>query len=102
MHCLEYGKDLARGSPVTHRQTKHGVSKGVLVQEGNKEGGVNNPRMFRMAIPEKAVPRPCPVEEFSGRLAMWTAMQVHFWHRHAQYTVVILEERNLPHQRCSL
>ena len=27
-------------------------------------------------------------------------MQVHFLHRHVLYTVVILEEGNLPHTRC--
>ena len=26
-------------------------------------------------------------------------VRVHFWHRHVRYTVVILEEVNLPHPR---
>ena len=31
----ECGKELARGSMVTRRQTQHGVDKGGLVSEGN-------------------------------------------------------------------
>ena len=31
-----------------------------------------------------------------------TAMRVHFWRRHVRDIVIILEEGNLPHPRCSL
>ena len=69
---------------------------------GDKEVKGNEPRTFRMAFSAKAGPRPCPVKGCSGRAATWTAMQVHFWHRNAQDTVVILDKGNLFHPRCLL
>ena len=33
--CPECGKDLSKGSLVTHRQTQHGVAKGGLGSEGD-------------------------------------------------------------------
>ena len=50
-----------------------------------------------MEFPSKVGPRPCSVEGCSGRAVMGTSMQMHFWHQHAQDTVEILEEGNLPH-----
>ena len=55
-----------------------------------------------MAFPEKAGPRPCLVEGCSARAATQTAIWVHFWHRHVQYTMVIMEEGNLHHPRSPL
>ena len=88
---------MARGSLAAHLQTQHGVAKGEPGQEGNGEGGDNEPRAYRMAFLEKAGPRPYPVEGCSGWEATRTAMRLHFWHQHVQNTVVILEEGNLPH-----
>ena len=34
--CPESGKELAKGSLMTHRQTQHGVAKGGLVSEGGE------------------------------------------------------------------
>ena len=87
---------LGEGSLVAHRQTQQGVANWGLGQEGDEEGGGDDPRTSRMAFPTNAVPRPCPVEGCSGRAATRTAMRVHFWHRHVWDTVVILEEGNLP------
>ena len=45
--CPECGKELVKGSLVTHHQTQHGVAKGGLGSEGGgAEGvdGVNYPR----------------------------------------------------------
>ena len=96
--CPECRKELAKGSLVTHRQTKHGVYKGGLGSEGDEvDGGNNEPRNYRMAFPTRAGPRPCPVEECSGQNSIRTEMKVHFWYRHARDTVVIMEEGNLPH-----
>ena len=50
-----------------------------------------------MAFIAKSAPRPCPVKGCSGRVLMRVAMRVHFWNRHVQDTVVILEKFNLPH-----
>ena len=100
--CTEYGKELAKGSLVTHRQTQNRVAKGGLgSEEGGSDGG-DEPRTYRMAFPARAGPRPCPVEGCSGQASTRTAMRVHFWHRHVRDTAVILEEGNLPHPRCPL
>ena len=54
-----------------------------------------------MAFLEKGGPHNCPVEGCPGQLATRTAMRVHFLHRHALNTVVIMDEVNLPHPRCA-
>ena len=51
-------------------------------------------------LPGKGGPQICPVEGCPGQLATRTEMRVHFMHRHARDTVVILEDGNLPHPRC--
>ena len=66
-------------------------------QEGNVEVGVDELRMNRMVLPEKAGLRLCPFEGCSGRAAIQKVIQVHFWHRHVRDAVVILEEGNLFH-----
>ena len=55
-----------------------------------------------MAIPAKAIPRPCSVKGYSFRVETWMEMRVHLWHQHVRDTVVILEEGNLPHPRCPM
>ena len=97
MHCQEFRKYLARGSLAAHCQTQHGVARGGSRQEGDKESGDNELSSFSMAFPVTAGPRPFPVEVFSGRVVTRTAMWVHLWHLYVRYTVVILEEVNLPH-----
>ena len=53
MLCPECGRDLTKESLVSHRQTQHSVEKWKSGQEGNEEGGGNEPRTFRMAFPAK-------------------------------------------------
>ena len=43
----------------------------------------------------------CTVEGCPGRVRTRTAMRVHFWRRHMQEIIIILEEGNLPHPRCA-
>ena len=93
---------MVRGSLSKHCQTYNNVAKGGLGKEGYGEGRGDDTRMYRMTLPAKTGPRPCPVEGCSGRSATQTAMRVHFWHWHVQYTVVILEEGNLTHPQCPL
>ena len=91
---------MTKGSLVTHLQIQHGVVKGGLGSEGGKadgSDGCNKPRTYRMEFPAREGPRPCPFEGCSGRALTWTEIMVHFWNRHVRYTVVILEEGNLPH-----
>ena len=42
----------------------------------------------------------CPTEGFRGQALTQTAMQVHFFHRHVQDTVIIIREGNLHHPWC--
>ena len=98
----ERGKESAKGSLVTHRQTQKGVAKGGLGPEGDEEDRGDKPITYRLEFPAKAGPMPCPVEGSSGRALTRTAMRVHFWHRHVRNIVVILEEVNLPHTWCPL
>ena len=78
VNCLEFRKEFSRGSLAAYHQTHHGVAKGALRQEGNREGGGDKPRMYKMTFPAKAVPKPCPVESCSGQTATRAAMWMHF------------------------
>ena len=84
------GKYLARGSLAAHFPTHNGVAKGVSGQEGCVEVTDNEPRMYRMVFLANSWPRTCPVEGCSVQADMQTFMQVHFWHRHVQGTLIIL------------
>ena len=82
-----------------HHKTQKRVAKGGPGQEGDGEGGGDDPRTYSVAFPAEVEPRTCPVEVRSGQAATWMSMQVHLWHRHIWYTVIILEGGNLPHPR---
>ena len=62
---------------------------------GCSHGG-EEPKTYWMEFP-KGGAKNCPVEGCPGRAGTRTAMRVHFWRRHVRYTVIILEEGNLPH-----
>ena len=49
----EFGKELANGSLVAHRQTQHGVAKVELGQVGNEEYGSKYPKTYRMTFTAK-------------------------------------------------
>ena len=53
-----------------------------------------------MAFLNAGGPRKFPVEGCLGRAATRMVIRVHFFHRHFQDTVIILEEGNLPYPRC--
>ena len=78
VNCPKCEKYLARGSMAAHRQTQNVVAKGDLGKESSGEGSGDETRTYRMVFPLKAVPRPCPVEECSGRAENHTAMCMHF------------------------
>ena len=63
----ECGKELAKGSLVTHHQTQHGVAKGRVGSEGDEAyRGGNDPRTYRMAFLTRTGPRPFPVKGCNG------------------------------------
>ena len=90
MLCPECGKDMTKGSLVTHRQTQNIVAKGGFVPEVDEAERGYEPRNYSMTFPSKAGPRPCPVEGCSGRALTRTAMMMHFCNWHVRYTMVIL------------
>ena len=53
-----------------------------------------------MAFLNAGGPQNCTIEGCPERAETSTAMRVHFFHRHVQDTVIILEEGNLPNPRC--
>ena len=63
--------------------------------DGRGHGGEEQ-KTYRMDFP-KGGTQDCPVEGCPGRVGTRTAMRVHFWRRHVQDTVIILEEGNPPH-----
>ena len=83
--------------PNPERRDKRGG--GAESYEGEKG---DKPITFRMTFPEKAVPRPCPVEGCSGQSATRTSIQIHSCHWHVRDSMVILEEGNILHPQCPL
>ena len=97
--CLECGELLAVESILSHLMTRHGKAAGRRrLWTPHTESGANT---YRMSFLTRGGPRRCPVEGCPGTLATRTAMRVHFVHWHVQDTVVMLEEGNSPHPRCT-
>ena len=92
---------MAAGSLAIQLMTPHGRVEEMQRSWRTPAAGVRL-RTFRMALPAKRGPRSCPMEGCLGRLATRTAMRVHFLHRPVLDTVVIMEEGNLSHPRCTL
>ena len=67
------------------------MSKGDPVQEGDGEGGGDEPRTDTMSFLEKAGMTPFPFEGCSGQTETQMAIQVQLWYRHVWGTVVIIE-----------
>ena len=100
VECGECGKEMAAGSLASYLMTQHGKAKEEhWIWEAAATGG--DPHIYRMAFLTKGRPRSCPVEGCTGRAGTRTAMRMNFYRRHVQDIVVIFEERNLPHPRCS-
>ena len=72
----------------------HEKSLGVSATGGD-------PQTYRMVFPTKGGPWSCPVEGCPGRAGTRTVMQMQFCNRHVRDIVIILEEGNLQHPRCS-
>ena len=73
-----------------HLQNQNGVAKGMLVSEGDKADGGDEPITYILAFPARVGPRPCPVKGYSGWVLTRTAIMVHFWHHNVRDTMVIL------------
>ena len=103
VECGECGKGMATGSLEVHRTMQNGKEKEDKWSwtDASKGGGGGEPNTYRIELPTKGGTRECPVEGCPGRSGTRTAMRVHFWRRHVRDIVIILEEGNLPHPRCS-
>ena len=99
VQCRECREEMVSGLMAGHMKTHHWPEAEEIWSWTTLAMGEEK-RTYRMAFPDKGGPRSCPVEGCPGRAAMRTAMRVHFLHRHVWYTVVILEEVNLPHPWC--
>ena len=59
-----------------------------------------DPRTYKTSFPTFGGPRNCPAKGCRVQAAIRTVIQVNYFHRHVQDTVIIMEEGNLPHTRC--
>ena len=85
---------------VVHTMTLYGQAAEAL-RSWNTSNTGEEPQIYRMALTAKGVPQSCLVEVCLGRVATRMAMQVHFLYLYVLDTMVILEEVNLPHPRCT-
>ena len=100
VECRYYGKEMAAGSLASHRMTQHMKAKEEKwCWIDSYTGG--EPRTYRIDFLTKGGMRGCPVEVCPGRAGTRKAMRIDFCNRHVRDIVIILEEGNLPHPRCS-
>ena len=99
VQCMECGEEMAIGLLETQMKTHHrNEADGRRHWEAMSPG--REPCTYRMAFLTAGVLRNCPIEGCLGQAATRTAIRVHFFHPHVRYTVIILDERNLPHPWC--
>ena len=102
VECGDCGKGMATGLLDAHPMVQHGKAKAERWSWTDASmGGGMEPTTYRIEFPTKGGARECSVEGCPGRAGTRTAMKVHFWRRHVQDAVIILEEGNLPHPRCT-
>ena len=102
VECGDCGKGMSAGLLEAHWMIQYGKSKEEKWSWTNAATGVGEePYTYRIEFPTKGGTRECPVQGCPGRAGMRTAMRVHFWRRHVRDDVIILEEGNLLHPRCS-
>ena len=92
-------KEMVAGSLDSHRMTQHGEARERKWAWTDAATGGAEEQTYRMEFPKGGTTE-CPVKGCPGRAGTRTAMRVHFWRRHVQETIIILEEGNLPHPRC--
>ena len=92
---------MASGSLESYRMIQHGKVKADKWSWNEASMGGGETHTYRIELPTKGGMRECPVEGCPGRARTCTAMKVHFWRQYVQDIVIILEDGNLPHPRCS-
>ena len=101
VECGDCGKEMTAGSLASHRMTQHGKAKASKWSWNESATGGGETRTYRVEFLTKGEARGCPVEGCQGRAGKRTAMKMHLCRRHVRDIVIILEEGNLPHTRCS-
>ena len=98
--CEDCGEQLVVASLSSHLMTRHGRAAGQRRQWTTPAKG-RVPQEYWISFPAKVGPRTCPVEGCPGKMAMTTAMRVHFVHWYVLKTMVMMEEGNFPHLWCA-
>ena len=101
VECGDCGKEMAAGLLASHRMTQHGKAKADKWSWNESATGGGETRTYQIELPTKGGTRVCPVEGCPGRARTQTEMRIQFWRRHVRDIVVVLEEGNLLHPRCS-
>ena len=101
VECGDCGKEMAAGSLESHQMIHHGKEKEDKCSWNKAATGGGETQTYRIEFPTKGGTRKCPVEGCTGRAGTRTATRVYFWRRHVRDIVIILEEENLLHPRCS-
>ena len=96
----ECGDMLAAGSLSSHMMTQHGRAAEIRQQWSTPAAGIGT-QTYRVSLPAKGGPQKCPLAGCTGRVVTRTAIWVNFVHRNFLDTVVIMEEGNSPHPRCT-
>ena len=77
---------------------------GVTIDESNSPIQIHNTLQiiyipYRVFFMKRLLQLRCQVEGCLEEALNWTNLRVHFAHRHARYTIFILEEGNQPYPR---
>ena len=58
---------------------------------------LHKPKEYRLEFPRMSTPIDCPVEGFPGRAKIFTSIRLHFMHRNAEDTIVVLNKIPISH-----
>ena len=97
MECRE---EMALGSLAVHMQMQHG-NEAVGRRHWETTAPSGDSRTYRMAFTTTGGTRNCPVKGCPVRAATSKAMQINFFPWNIRDTILILEEGNPPHTRCT-
>eukprot|EP00978_Attheya_sp_CCMP212_P015422 scaffold39830_cov28-Attheya_sp.AAC.1 len=89
---------FAHSSLATHRRVQHGET--TMSGQHEPAPAVGLPAEYRVSFPKTVSKIDCPIEGCPGRATSRANLRVHFMHRHARDTLVILEEGSFPNPRC--
>ena len=101
VECEDCGKEMGTGSLASHLMTQNGKAKAQKWSWNDSATGRGETRTYRIEFSTKGGTRGCTVDGCLGKPGTWTAIRMHFCCRNVRDIVIVLEEGNLPHPRCS-